>query len=179
MLKTATVNNLLKISLEEVIEPETIRSLFPSLTEEEFNKLQATIVCYNSNYVFENFYVFENVIRALNGIIPTIDLVEGCSPEWIWYGCKVLEKLRPDMELSDEVVEYIKKIFADSGIYFLPPYAIKDKNSGWKQIYEAAKHKTSTGPFPIEAEDFLDRQALELMKLELYCENMEAVNARQ
>ena len=76
------------------------------------------------------------------------------------------------MALSEEVIEYICKILADYGIYFIHPYITKNNEnvdlSAWSQIYVAAKHKAENGPFPIEANSLIDRQAIELMKMELY-----------
>ena len=171
------IENLLTQSMHEVIEPETIRNLMPSAAEEDFNMMEAILTVKSSNYPFENFYAFENVVRALNNVVPRVDMLEGANPEWIWYACDIIAKLRPSMEISHEVVEYIKKIYVDEGIYFLHPHIIQNAEdtdlSAWAQIYKAAKHKTANGPFPVEADSFINRQAIELMKIELYCENME------
>lgn len=172
------LTELLEISKNEIVEPETIRQLMPDLSEEDFNELEAIISVKSSNYPFENFYVFENVVHALNGMVPRVDMIEGSSPLWIWYACEIIQKLRPNMELSQEVIEYVKKIFTDEGIYFLHPYITKIDDAEidleeFAQIYVAAKHKAKEGPFPIEADSFINRQAIELMKMELYSENME------
>jgi len=177
-----TLKELIEKSKEEVIEPETIRTLFPAISEEDFNYLEAIITIKNTNYPFENFYVFEDVVSALSGIIPKFDMLEGSEPEWIWYACDVFQELRPQMELSDEVIEYIKKIYADSGIYFLHPYITKNDTKtieeSWKVVYNAAKHKAETGPFPIEVDDdsLINRQAIEFMKMELYSKQLKEKN---
>ena len=170
--------NILNKSLLEVVEPETIRELLPNITEEEFNKLQATITVNSSNYPFENFYAFENVVRALNGVVPRPEMIEGARPTWIWYACEIIQKLRPKMEFAHEVIEYVKKIYSDEGIYFLHPFITKaDENEidlqAWAQIYAAAKHKATLGPFPIEADSFIDRQAIEYMKMDIYSKDQE------
>ncbi len=167
------INEILEMARDEVVEPETIRQLMPDLSDEDFNSLEAMITIKTSNYPFENFYVFENVVRALNGIVPDTDMLEGSNPLWIWYACEIIQKLRPNMELAAEVIEYIKKVFSDEGIYFLHPYITKDKsteinNDNWAQIYAATKHKADNGPYPIEANSFINRQAIELMKMEVY-----------
>lgn len=171
-----TIQNILNNASVEVIEPETIRSLIPDLTEEDFNHLQALITIKTSNYAFENFYVFENVVRALNGIVPNIKMIEGAEPEWIWYACEIIKMLRPNMELSQEVIEYIRKIYADKGIYFLHPYVTKTKGyidmSTYSQIYAAAKHKAINGPKPIEPNSFINRQGIEYLKIKLYSDNL-------
>jgi hypothetical protein len=172
------INELLEISKKELVEPETIRQLFPNISEEEFNKLEAIITIKTSNYPFENMYAFENTVRALNDIIPRIDMMEGAEPSWIWYTCNIMQKLRPNMELEKEIIEYIIKIFTDNGIYFLHPYIIENNKENldtrWADIYKAAKYKADTGPFPIEATSLLNRQAIELMKMELYSKTKES-----
>jgi len=75
------IEELLERSNQEIIEPETIRQLLPELTEIEFNKLEALITIKTSNYPFENFYAFENVVRAINDIIPNIEMIEGAEPK--------------------------------------------------------------------------------------------------
>lgn len=168
------VENILNNAQTEVIEPETIRQLVPDLSEEEFNTLEAILTIKTSNYPFENFYAFENVVRALNGVIPRTDMIEGALPIWIWYACEIISKLRPNMEFAQEIVEYIKKIYTDEGIYFLHPYVTKNLDmSDWTQIYAAAKHKANNGPYPIEATSFINRQAIEFLKMEIYSENQE------
>ncbi len=175
MLSNPQVENILNNAQTEVVEPETIRELLPDITEQEFNKLQALITIKTSNYAFENFYAFENVVHAVNGIVPNVNMIEGADPIWIWYACQLMDGLRPNMELSLEVIHYISKIYKDEGIYFLPPYALKSSEvdtSTEVQILSAARHSASEGPFPIEADSFINRQAIELMKMSLYVENL-------
>ena len=115
------------------------------------------------------------MVRALNGVVPNIRMIEGAEPKWIWYACEIMNKLRPEMEVAQEVVEYVRFIFTDEGIYFLHPYLTKDKDTAdmraHQQIYAAIKHKALNGPFPIEATSFINRQALELAKIQVYVDN--------
>ena len=169
---------LIEQSKIEVVEPETIHRLFPKLTDEEFNKIEAMITIASSNYPYENFYAFENVVRALNDIVPIVDMIEGAEPKWIWYACNIMERLRPNMELSQEVVEYVKKIYSDEGIYFLHPYITKNSEdpqmSEYAQIYAAVKYKAENEKNPIEPTSFINRQAIEFLKMDLYCKNKES-----
>ncbi len=170
-----TISELIEKSRYETFEPETVRVWFPDLTEEEFNEIQAAITVRSSNYPFENFYAFENVVRALNGIVPNVEMIEGAEPKWIWYACEIIEKLRPNMEPSQEVVEYVKKIYADEGIYFLHPYITKNSDdpqmSDYAQIYAAAEYNAENGPNKLEPNSFINRQTIELLKMELYVAN--------
>jgi len=168
-----TILEILEMAKTEVVEPETIRKLIPGISEEDFNSLEAMITIKTSNYAFENFYAFENVVHAMNGVVPDIDMIEGSSPLWIWYACEIIQKLRPNMELAAEVIQYVKKIFMDEGIYFLHPYITKNNSTeiatdSEARIYAAAKHKADNGPYPIKADSFINRQAIELLKMEVY-----------
>ena len=44
---------------EDYVEPETIRDLFPQLSEREYNKLMALVSIKVSKAPFENFYVYK------------------------------------------------------------------------------------------------------------------------
>ena len=83
-LKTSKKNvNIIKIlnKFDEFIEPESIRQLYPTLSEIDFNCLMALLTIKTSNAPFENFYIFEKVIRSLNNIVPDFQIVEGNSPK--------------------------------------------------------------------------------------------------
>tara|TARA_Y100001963_G_scaffold85688_1_gene118477 strand:- start:1430 stop:1945 length:516 start_codon:yes stop_codon:yes gene_type:complete len=149
---------------EDYVEPETIRDLFPQLSEREYNKLMALVSIKVSKAPFENFYVFENVIRAINDVVPDPSLVEGALPKWIWYGVKIMKKLRPEQEFSDEITQYIKRIFADYGIYFYNP-ELNINNPLLKQVKSIANDEDL---LPITDESFKNRQAIHYLSLELY-----------
>jgi hypothetical protein len=159
-----------KLDSEDIIEPETIRRLYPQLDEKEFNKLNAEIVVTTTNYPYENFYVFENIIRALNGIIPNIHLMEGLEPEWLWYGLYKLQELRPGMEYSHEVIEYIKFVLSDNGIYFLPKFVWNQDHatelSTWYSVFE----RMNMLPEQRNDDTLLSRQKMIFDKLETYKE---------
>jgi len=81
------------------------------------------------------------------------------------------------MEFSREVIEYIRKIYSDNGIYILHPYVTKNIDTPsialYQQLYIAAEYKAKNGPFPIDSNSFINRQALELMKMVLYTKTKE------
>ena len=149
---------------DELLEPETVRQLFPVMDDLEFEKLMALLTVKFSNTPFENFYVFENVIRAINGVIPDITIVEGAPPKWICYGVQVMRKVRPEQEFSHEVVQYIKRIFADNGIFIYNP-ELETENPIYDNIVSIVQDDDN---YPIEDKDFISRQSIHFLTLKLY-----------
>ena len=159
-------------SFDSYVEPETIRDLYPNLSNREFNKLMAVLSIKFSNYPFENFYVFENVALALNNIVPDITMVEGCLPKWIWYAIETMSRLRPAMEYSEDVVEYIRRIFADNGVY-LYPRGLQIDNPILEKAEQIIDKATK---LPLKDDSFVDRQAVILLTLNLYTKNLTDAN---
>jgi len=144
---------------EDHIEPETLKQLFPGMTDIEREKILVLSVLKSTRAAYEDMDVFENVCLVLNGISPDIDKTEGCIPEYIWNTIKIIKQLYPEIELSDEVKAYIKFIFNDSGYYFYPEEIGIDN-----PILEDVKTLAERGPFPLE-ENFHGIQAIKYLKL--------------
>ena len=159
-------------SFDSYVEPETIRDLYPALSNRDFNKLMAVLSIKFSNYPFENFYVFENVTLAINNIVPNISMVEGSLPKWIWYSVNTMSRLRPEMEYSDEIIEYIKRVFADSGAY-LYPKELKIDNPILEQAEKVLENITQ---LPLKDDSFINRQAVLLLTLNLYTNTLTNAN---
>ncbi len=151
------------INSGEVIEPETLRQLHPSLSEEEFNQLMALLVLRNTRHFWENFVSFENIVLALNKIVPDFTKVEGCSPEQIWYALDVAKKLYPDREFTEEILAYIRAMFNDAGVFVYPPHLGLDN-----PYYEKALKKSKNGPFPLSDDTPEDIQAHKLLAISMY-----------
>ena len=144
---------------EDYIEPETLKQLFPGMTDLEREKIMVLSVLKNTRAAYEDMDVFENVCEVLNGIIPNVDSTEGCLPEHIWKTIQIIKELYPDIELSDSVKAYIKFIFEDHGYYFYP------ENIGIDNpILSDIKTLAVSGPFPLE-ETFYGIQAAKYLKL--------------
>lgn len=144
---------------EDYIEPETLRQLFPGMTNLEREKILVLSVLKNTRAAYEDMDVFENVCEVLNGIIPNVDSTEGCLPEHIWKTIQVIKSMYPDIEFSDEVKAYIKFIFNDNGYYFYPESIGIDNT-----IIEDIKTLSIHGPFPLE-ENFFGIQAVKYLKI--------------
>lgn len=144
---------------EDYIEPETLKQLFPGMSDLEREKIMVLSILKNTRTAYEDMDVFENVCLVLNGISPDVNKMEGCLPEHIWKTIKIIKELYPDVELSDEVKAYIKYIFNDNGYYFYP------ENIGIDNpILSDIKTLAVSGPFPL-AETFYGIQAAKYLKL--------------
>lgn len=151
-----TVENLLN---EDYIEPETLKQLFPTMSDIEREKILVLMVLKNTRAAYENMDIFENVCMVLNDISPDVTKTEGCLPEHIWKAVKIIKYIYPNVEFSDEVKNYIKFIFNDAGYYFYP------ENIGIDNpIIKKVKDIANNGPFPLK-ETFYEIQALKYLKI--------------
>ncbi len=166
MLKKTIIDKLISEAKLGKVDISYVKSLVNR--DLEFDEAMSYITLVNTNYPYENFYVFENVVRALNGVSPKVELLEGTKPRWIWKACEIISKLRPKMELSIEVKEYIKFVFFDYGMYFLPKLAITDPH--YTKLMENINSTLSSGKPLDDDESFLNRQSL------LYLSIIEEIN---
>ena len=160
----ATQEELLQFIQErDVLEPETLRQLFPELSEEEFNQTMALKVLKHTRGFFENFSVFEDVTLALNGEIPDFGMIQGCTPEQIWYAINLADQIRPGLEYSEEVKAYVKFCSNDQGVFIYHPALGIDN-----PYYEKAKQLAEQGPFPLTEETTEEIQAAKLLVIQEY-----------
>lgn len=155
----------------EYIEPETVRHLrgedTPSLQVLEDMVLK---IIEETDAPFQDFYVFENVVQVLNGLEPDTGKLEGVAPEEIWYALDRMEKIvgKEDFGLSPEVETYIRFIFEDNGMIFLPPQIKGDKNPNLKKVLERYKR----GSLMQSDTDVIENQAIYLGRILHYMEKM-------
>jgi hypothetical protein len=152
--------------LDEGIEPETIKAFYPHATEGEINFLQALITLKSVDRPFKDFYIFEDIITALNHQTPDFTTLEPPQPEELWHGIHVMKDIQPEIEFSPEVIIYAKSVFNDAGIYFYP--TVLDNSEQNRRILEKIKNKAGTGPFPLKNDKIEDIQASHYLSLNLY-----------
>lgn len=150
------------INLDEPLEPETLRQLFPTLSDKDIEKILTIKVIKDTNAIFEDMDVFENASMVLNNIIPDTNKMEGARPEHLWKALDLIGKIRPEFNLSHEVQMYIKKVFNDHGYYFYPPLA-RIENVLLDDVTKAS----IVGPFPLK-EDFLGIQTSKYLYIKEY-----------
>jgi hypothetical protein len=147
----------------DILEPETLDKLFPELTSKEKEYILVIKVILTTNVIFEDMDVFENAVQVLNNISPDVTKTEGVEPEWIWYALQLIEKLRPNAKFSNEVYNYIKYIFKNNGIKFLPHIpGYKDDPYLDKVIAQSKEKNIPETPLGIQAMKYL--RILEYLK---------------
>jgi hypothetical protein len=149
-------------SQENILEPETIRQFEPGMSEEDVNKILALATLYKSRVFFEDYNSFEDITQALNGLVPTPNVLQGCSPEQIWYALDMAHKLYPDREYSLEVLKYIEFIFNESGVFIYPSYLPIDN-----PYFDKAVELATNGPFPL-GETTEEIQAAKYLAIQAY-----------
>lgn len=146
----------------EILEPETLRQAHPEYTEAEINEVLALATLYKTRGFFENLYLFEDIVHALNGRIPDPTRIEGALPEDIWYALDIAHKLFPDREYAIEVLKYIEFNFNEAGVYVYPLYLPL-----LNPYYSTSAYKAEHGPFPL-GESEQDIQAAKYMVIQEY-----------
>lgn len=150
---------------EEVLEPNTIRQLEPDLPETDVQKILAMSVLYKTRHFWENMYSFEDIVLGLNGIEPNFELLQGTTPDLIWYALDIAQKLFPENEFSLEVQEYCRFMFNGEGIFIYHPY-LQLPNP----YYDAAIKLAENGPFPL-GESLEEIQAAKYLEIKEYIKN--------
>lgn len=154
----------------EYLEPETVRQVRgEDVSDYEVIRELTLKVLKETEAPFVDFYVFEDVVHVLNGLEPDVDVLQGTTPEQIWYALQQIKVIRSKpYEFSHEVKEYIKYIFKEEGFLFLPPEVF-----GASLFYENARAMAVTGPFPINDETELGAQAVKYARIREYLKTKE------
>lgn len=153
------------INSDDVLEPETIRQIYPDMPETEFNHTMALKTLRSTRGFWENFYLFEDIVLALNGQIPNFTMLEGCTPEQLWYALDIAHAMFPDREFSAEVLTYITYFMNSAGVFIYPPY-LPISNP----YYSKAVYLSEHGPFPL-GETTEEIQAAKLLSITEYIHN--------
>ncbi len=156
------------ISLDPVEYPDTdiLREEFVDISEGQFSFMQALITCKKDPRPWEDFYVFENIITALNYEVPDFTTLEPPNSEQLWHGILLMAKIMPRLPFSFEVRTYAKRVFNDNGMYIYP-ITIDDTEDN-KVMLKEVRDKLESGPFPLKDDSVIDIQASHLMAMELY-----------
>ncbi len=149
----------------DYLEPETVRQVRgDDVSDFEVIQELTLKVLKETDAPFIDFYVFEDVVHVLNDLEPDVEVLQGTTPEQIWYALDQIKILRQKpYEFSHEVKEYIKYIFKEEGFLFLPPQVF-----GVTPSYEQARALAVTGPFPINDETELGAQGIKYARIREY-----------
>jgi len=106
-------------------EPETLKKEIlhvfraPSISEHNWNKIQAVRTLGMSTAFWEEWHVFEKVIQALNNCIPRFDVGQKCTMSKLMAGVDMANSIQKE-KFSDEVERYVAACAIDEGVTYLP-----------------------------------------------------------
>jgi|WetSurSiteA1Bulk_404760.scaffolds.fasta_scaffold37890_2 hypothetical protein len=149
-------------SQEDILEPETIRQFEPDMSEEDVNQVLALATLHKSRVFWENYNSFEDIVQALNGMVPNPTVLQGTTPEQIWYALEIAHELLPEREFAPEVLKYIEFMFNENGVFIYPSYLPIDNPYFSRAVYLA-----ENGPFPL-GETTEEIQAAQYLAIQEY-----------
>ena len=133
------------IKSSEVLEPETLRSVYPDISEAEFNQIMALKTLWSTRGFWENMFCFGTMVHALNMRVPDPRLIQGCTATELWYALDIAHRLYPDREYAKEVLLYIRYCMNLEAVYIYPPYLDLPN-----PYYPEAVNLAERGPFPLD-----------------------------
>ncbi len=163
-----TIKDIITLDPVEYPDTEILREEFADIDEGRFSFMQALITCKKDPRPWEDFYIFENIITALNYEVPDFTVLEPPNAEQLWHGILLMAKMMPRLPFSFEVRTYARRVFNENGV-FIYPEAIDNSNDN-KIMLKEIRDKSESGPFPLKDDSVIDIQASHLMAMELYHE---------
>ena len=106
-------------------EPETVwtevlrAARAPNISVANKNKIQAIRTIHLTDTVFKRWEVFEKIIIALNGIVPSFSLMQCPDPGQLWMGVNLMKGIR-DEPFSPEVAAYSAAALLEHGWAYGP-----------------------------------------------------------
>jgi len=155
---------------EDILEPETIRQFEPDMSEEEVNLILASATLRKTRVFWENYNSFEDIVQALNGMVPNPYVLQGTTPEQIWYALEIAHELFPEREFAPEVLKYIEFMFNEYGVFIYPSYLPIDNPYLSRAVYLA-----QNGPFPL-GETTEEIQAAKYLAIQEYLKTKKQEN---
>jgi len=106
-------------------EPATLKSEIiqtfkaTSISEHNWNKIQAVRTLLNAINFWHQWEVFEKVIQALNNNVPDFSVIQKCTVPQLMAGIDIANQLRME-QYSPEIEKYVAACAVDEGVTFLP-----------------------------------------------------------
>ncbi len=149
------------------LEPETIQIKIGELTPSEENAIEALRTLYASNLPWEDPFVFENIVDALNDNPVNPDIVTKPDIDEIMYGVVCMNEIKPEMTFSDDVLAFIAAIAMHDGFVWLP-----DELSSAQKFMKSHElqlgfkgYETESEAFDIQKKKLLDAKVSLVLKL--------------
>ena len=163
-----TIKEIITLDSTEYPDTEILREDFADISEEQWSFLQAILTCRKDPRGYEDFYVFEDIITALNYEVPDFTALDPPNTEQLWNGILLMQIMEPRLKFNFEVRTYARRIFNDGGVYIYPQAIVYSEDN--KFMLKKIIDKIASGPFPLKDDSIIDIQASHLMAMELYHE---------
>ena len=103
--------------------PETIRQQlkadYGEIPENIIQKIFSIKTMLNSDDFWNDVYVFQNIILALNDVYPDFSSFQEIGPSQLVYGILQSKKIR-NFQFDDIIKSYIRNILFDNGLFVCP-----------------------------------------------------------
>ena len=103
----------------ETIRAELQRMFSTTVSELNFNKIEAMRTLHLSDRVWRAWEVFEKVVQALNNNIPLFDRMQKCSLAQLWNGARIMGMVRRE-KFAGDVPRYVAAVFLDDSVQYCP-----------------------------------------------------------
>jgi hypothetical protein len=131
-----------------------------------WNKIRAIRAILYTDSFFEYFYIFEKIITTFNNRMPNFSVFTPVSPHELVWGVFISKNIRDD-KFSEEVKNYIEKVFEYNGILF--PHPIVDFNNKfnkYKDIVRTMNDKFDSIIDEDEITDPIEHSAFEIVRID-------------
>lgn len=105
----------------EVIEKE-LHSRGFNISRSNLNKLMAVKTFFISDIPWQKWEVFQNIVLALNGYPPAIDIMQIPQLHELWYGIEIINLIRVERfnDLDSDIPRYVAAILLHENIHYTP-----------------------------------------------------------
>lgn len=105
----------------DTLKYEIIRTFKASgVSDHNWQKIQAFRTLLSTTLPWEEWDAFENVVLALNNVVPLVDILQMCSLAQLAAGVDIINQIRDDQEYQSEVVGYVAACAVQEGVTWLP-----------------------------------------------------------
>ena len=159
----------------ETLWTEIEKTWGTTTSEVNKNRIQAIRTCHVRSSPYREWEVFENVACALNGVAPRFDLLQRPSAPHAASALDMLQQIRDDAPISDEIYRYCAAVLLDTGVAWGPgPLVPANKYVAphvGKELQERVAHLVGKGRIPsfdgTTNED--DTQVMKSVAIQDYC----------
>lgn len=104
----------------ETLKTEIVRTFrATSISEHNWNKIQAVRTILSSLNLWVDWETFEKVIQALNNNVPRFDILQRCTIPQLMAGVDMVDGIRKEL-YGREIEHYVAACAVDQGITYLP-----------------------------------------------------------